>query len=58
MPVVDINILRLYARVTGRKVQQPDICRNPWVWVLAEQLLPDDLADAREDSYGLLDNAA
>lgn len=55
VPVVDINILRLFARIEGKKVAQPDIRRNPWVWEVARELIPGDPERARQHNYGILD---
>lgn len=57
VPVVDINILRLFARIEGNKVAQPDIRRNPWVWEIARKLVPGDPQKAKQHNYGLLDFA-
>jgi A/G-specific adenine glycosylase len=55
--IVDTNILRLFARYFGLEVK-PDIRRNPMVWLLARQALPDDPGLAKKHNYGLLDFTA
>lgn len=54
-PVVDINVIRLFSRLTGRTFS-PDNRRSQEVWDLATQILP--AKKTREHNYGLLDFAA
>lgn len=55
VPVLDLNILRLFARFTGYPIRQNDIRRNPWAWDLARTLLPSEADLAVKHNYGLLD---
>lgn len=58
VPVVDTNILRLFARLEGKEVPQPDIRRNPWVWDMARDLVSPKPPRAERHNYGLLDFTA
>ena len=54
VPVVDVNVLRVMARVFG--VNQPsDLRRAPWVWDRMEALIP---RNAREFNWAIFDLGA
>jgi A/G-specific adenine glycosylase len=55
--IVDVNILRFFARYYGIKVK-PDIRRNPGVWDFAREALPRGRKRAQQHNYGLLDFTA
>ena len=52
--IVDTNILRFYARYYGIEVK-PDIRRNPQIWEIAQNSLPENPQDIKSYNYGLLD---
>lgn len=55
--IVDINVLRFFARYHGLVVKQ-DIRRAPEIWLLARAALPRSRANAKAHNYGLLDFTA
>ncbi|MBS3970942.1 MAG: DNA glycosylase [Clostridia bacterium] len=52
--IVDANILRFFARFYRLEVTS-DIRRNPRVWELARQNLPEEKKHIKSHNYGLLD---
>ncbi len=55
--IVDVNILRFFARYYGLEVKQ-DIRRNPKVWELAREALPRGGKRVQQHNYGMLDFTA
>lgn len=55
--IVDVNILRLFARYFGITVK-PDIRRSPAAWELAARLLPRGARRVQQHNYGMLDFTA
>lgn len=57
VPVVDVNVLRLFSRLIGEDFGQDNRRgRAPEVWELARSILPE--RGAKEHNYGLLDFCA
>lgn len=54
LPIVDVNVARVIARVFGES--PPLDARRRWIWRLAQKLLPE--TQYREYNYGLLDVGA
>ena len=55
LPVVDINVLRVLSRFTGKPMVR-DNRRAPSFWLMAWEILPEQ--QVQEHNYGLLDFAA
>jgi A/G-specific adenine glycosylase len=55
VPVVDVNVMRVLARLRGEVVPR-DNRRAAWAWSMAAEILP--ARGVREHNYGLLDFSA
>lgn len=57
VPIVDANVLRVFARITGQDTRK-DLRRSKEAWALAWALLPPSPQDCQLHNYGILDFAA
>lgn len=55
VPIVDVNVLRLFVRLTGQKLSE-DARRAKAAWEMARHILPP--RDPREHNWGVLDFCA
>ena len=55
--IIDVNVQRFFARYYGLEVKA-DVRRNPHIWLVAQEALPQGAKRTQQHNYGLLDFTA